>query len=60
MHDDAPGNLGCTIAHKTEGFDAVFDAAPVEIRQTIDNQRLTPVPIETRAVLASWGAARTS
>jgi aerobic carbon-monoxide dehydrogenase large subunit len=57
VHDDAPGNLCCTIAHKTEGFDAVFDAAPVVIRQTIDNQRLTPVPIETRAVLASWGAA---
>ena len=27
------------------------------IRQTIDNQRLTPVPIEARAVLASWGVA---
>ncbi len=57
VHDDAPGNLCCTIAHKTEGFDAVFDAAPVVIRQTIDNQRLTPVPIEARAVLASWGIA---
>ncbi|MDX6569938.1 MAG: aerobic carbon-monoxide dehydrogenase large subunit, partial [Gaiellales bacterium] len=57
VHDEAPGNLCCTIAHKTEGFDAVFDAAPVVIRQTIDNQRLTPVPIEARAVLASWGVA---
>ena len=57
LHDDAPGNLGCTLAHKTEGFDAVFDAAPVKIRQTIDNQRLTPVAIETRAVLADWSAA---
>jgi carbon-monoxide dehydrogenase large subunit len=57
LHDDAPGNLGCTLAHKTEGFDAVFDAAPVKIRQTIDNQRLTPVAIETRAVLADWSPA---
>ena len=57
VHDDAPGNLCCTITHKTEGFDAVFDAAPVVIRQTIDNQRLTPVPIEARAVIASWGVA---
>ena len=28
LHDEAPGNHCCTIEHKTEGFDAVFDAAP--------------------------------
>ena len=43
-----------TIAHKTEGFDEAFDAAPVKVSLTIDNQRLTPVPIEPRAVVADW------
>jgi carbon-monoxide dehydrogenase large subunit len=54
LHDDAPGNHCCTIEHKTEGFDAVFDAAPVKVSLTIDNQRLTPVAIEPRAVVADW------
>jgi carbon-monoxide dehydrogenase large subunit len=54
VHDDAPGNHCCTIEHKTEGFDAVFDAAPVKVSLTIDNQRLTPVSIEPRAVVADW------
>ena len=54
VHDDVPGNHCCTIAHKTEGFDAVFDAAPVKVSLTVDNQRLTPVPIEPRAVVADW------
>jgi carbon-monoxide dehydrogenase large subunit len=54
IHDEAPGNHCCTIEHKTEGFDAVFDAAPVKVSLTVDNQRLTPVSIEPRAVLADW------
>ena len=54
LHDEAPGNHCLTIEHKTEGFDAVFDAAPVKVSLTIDNQRLTPVPIEPRAVVADW------
>ena len=36
-----PATTACTIEHKTEGFDAVFDAAPVKVSLTIDNQRLT-------------------
>ena len=31
-----------------------FDAAPVKVSLTIDNQRLTPVPIEPRGVVADW------
>ncbi len=54
LHEDAPGNRCCTIAHKTEGFDEAFEAAPVKVSLTIDNQRLTPVPIESRAVVADW------
>jgi aerobic carbon-monoxide dehydrogenase large subunit len=54
LHEEAPGNHCLTIEHKTEGFDAVFDAAPVKVSLTVDNQRLTPVAIEPRAVLADW------
>ena len=54
LHDEAPGNHCLTIEHKTEGFDAVFDAAPVKVSLTIDNQRLSPVSIEPRGVLADW------
>jgi aerobic carbon-monoxide dehydrogenase large subunit len=54
IHEEAPGNHCLTIEHKTEGFDAVFDAAPVKVSLTIDNQRLSPVSIEPRGVLADW------
>jgi aerobic carbon-monoxide dehydrogenase large subunit len=54
LHEEAPGNHCLTIEHKTEGFDAVFDAAPVKVSLTIDNQRLSPVPIEPRGVIADW------
>ena len=57
LHEIAPGNKCVTITHKTEGFDAVFDAAPVKVSLTIDNQRLVPVAIEPRAVLADWVTA---
>jgi carbon-monoxide dehydrogenase large subunit len=57
LHDEAPGNHCLTIEHKTDGFDAVFDAAPVKVSLTIDNQRLTAVPIEPRAVVADWISA---
>jgi carbon-monoxide dehydrogenase large subunit len=54
LHEEAPGNHCLTIEHKTDGFDAVFDAAPVKVSLTIDNQRLSPVPIEPRGVIADW------
>ena len=54
LHEEAPGNHCLTIEHKTEGFDEVFDAAPVKVSLTIDNQRLTAVPIEPRGVVADW------
>jgi carbon-monoxide dehydrogenase large subunit len=54
LHDEAPGNHCLTIEHKTEGFDEAFEAAPVKVSLTIDNQRLTAVPIEPRGVVADW------
>ncbi len=54
LHEEAPANHCLTIEHKTEGFDEVFDAAPVKVSLTIDNQRLTAVPLEPRGVVADW------
>ena len=54
IHEEAPANHCLTIEHKTEGFDEVFDAAPVKVSLVIDNQRLTAVPMEPRGVVADW------
>src|SRR5919197_3725896 len=57
LHDDAPGNLCCTIAHETEGFDDAVAGADVVVKQRIVNQRLTPIAIETRGVVAQYTPA---
>jgi len=54
VHDEAPGNLNCTIKHETEGFADAIGDAEVVIEQRIVNQRLTPVAIEPRGVVAQW------
>jgi carbon-monoxide dehydrogenase large subunit len=54
LHDEAPGNLCCTIAHTTDGFDAAVSGAAVTVQQRIVNQRLTPVAIEPRGVVAQF------
>ena len=51
VHEAAPDNVCCTIVHKTEGFDPMFEAAPVHVKLTIDNQRLTPVAMNS----VRWG-----
>src|SRR5213080_3842494 len=57
LHDDAPGNLCCTIAYATEGFDEAVAGADVVIKQRIVNQRLTPIAIEGRGVVAQYTPA---
>ena len=54
VHDEAPGNLNCTIKHETAGFADAIGDAEVVIEQRIVNQRLTPVAIEPRGVVAQW------
>jgi carbon-monoxide dehydrogenase large subunit len=54
LHDDAPGNLCCSIPYETEGFDDAVKDADVVIRQRIVNQRLTPVAMEPRGVVAHY------
>jgi aerobic carbon-monoxide dehydrogenase large subunit len=54
VHDDVPGNLCCTIAHETDGFADAVAGAEVVVKQRIVNQRLTPVAIEPRGVVAQY------
>ena len=57
LHAEAPGNVCCTLRHVTDGFDAAMEACEVRVRVRIDNQRLTPVPIEPRGVVADFRGA---
>ena len=46
----------CTLAHETEGFDEAFAARAGRGRQlTLNNQRLTPMSMETRGVRRRLG-----
>jgi len=54
LHEDAPGNLCCSIPYETEGFEDAVKDADVVIRQRIVNQRLTPVAMEPRGVVAHY------
>jgi len=57
LHEIAPGNLCCTLAAETPGFDEAVAGAAVVVRQRIVNQRLTAVPMETRGVVAQVNPA---
>ncbi|MBA2476111.1 MAG: molybdopterin-dependent oxidoreductase, partial [Actinobacteria bacterium] len=57
VHDEAPGNLCCSIRHETEGFEQAVAGAEVIVEQRIVNQRLTPVAIEPRGVVAQYTPA---
>ena len=57
LHEIAPGNLCCTLAAETPGFAEAVAGAEVVVRQRIVNQRVTPVPIETRGVVAHFNTA---
>jgi aerobic carbon-monoxide dehydrogenase large subunit len=54
LHEDAPGNLCCTIPYETGGFEDAVKDADVVVSQRILNQRLTPVAMETRGVVAQY------
>src|SRR5262249_31314959 len=54
VHDEAPDNLCCTIAHATEGFDAAIAGAEGSGAGRIGNQPPTPMAIETRGVVAQY------
>ena len=57
VHEDVPGNLCCSIVHETPGFADAVAHAEVVVKQRIVNQRLTPVAIEPRGVVAQYTPA---
>jgi carbon-monoxide dehydrogenase large subunit len=57
VHEELDSNVGLILTHKTDGIDAAFAKADVVVSQTIKNQRLIHVPMETRGIVADWNPA---
>lgn len=55
LFDDAGTNTVVVIGDPDAADPHLFDNCPVVIEQVITNQRLAPVPLETRAAAAVWG-----
>jgi carbon-monoxide dehydrogenase large subunit len=54
VHAEYDDNLCCTLKHETDGFDAAFGQAARVVKSHNLNQRLTPIAMETRGVVADW------
>lgn len=58
VHARFPRNIAGKLAGRpAEEVGPLFDAAPNVVRQTIFQQAYTPVPMETRGVVAEWSAS---
>ncbi|MFI7671725.1 xanthine dehydrogenase family protein molybdopterin-binding subunit [Nocardia sp. NPDC049526] len=58
VHARFPRNIAGQLAGRpAEEVAPLFDAAPNVVRQTIFQQAYTPVPMETRGVVAEWSAS---
>lgn len=56
VHDSLGTNVAFTMPFKAGDPNAAFAAADVTIKQRIVNQRVAPVPIEPRSMVADWDA----
>jgi carbon-monoxide dehydrogenase large subunit len=56
LFPDAGTNVAATFGDVATLKDDLFDGCEVVISRTIVNQRVAPVPMETRAAAAAWGA----
>ena len=54
VHAEFGTNVAFRLPISAGDADAAFKSADVVIKQRFINQRLAPVPVETRAVLAQW------
>ncbi len=54
VHDEYPDNLCTTLEHQTDGFEQAMAGAPRRVTLRVMNQRLTPIAMETRGVVADW------
>ena len=56
VHDAFGTNVAFRLPIASGDVDGAFNAADVVIKQRFINQRLAPVPVEPRGVLAQWNA----
>ncbi len=54
VHEEYPDNLCTTLEHQTDGFEQAMASAPRRVTLGVMNQRLTPIAMETRGVVADW------
>ncbi|MFI6365104.1 xanthine dehydrogenase family protein molybdopterin-binding subunit [Nocardia sp. NPDC050630] len=58
VHARFPGNIAGQLSGRpAEELAPLFDAAPNVVRQSVFQQAYTPVPMETRGVVAQWSAS---
>jgi carbon-monoxide dehydrogenase large subunit len=49
-------NVAATFGHRDKFDPALFDGCDAVVTRTIENQRVAPAPMESRAAAAAWGA----
>ncbi len=54
VHAEYDSNLVKTLAHVTDGFDAAMAKASKKVTLRVKNQRVTPMPMETRGCIGDW------
>jgi carbon-monoxide dehydrogenase large subunit len=56
LHSNAPDNIAATMVYENGDIDAAFAAADRVVRERLDMQRYTGIPIETRGLVAQRDA----
>ncbi len=54
VHAEYDSNLCKTLESITDGFDAALAKAPRKVTLRVHNQRVTPMPMETRGCIGDW------
>ncbi len=57
VHSEYPDNAAATLVHETEGFEAAMQGAARTVELRVVNQRVTPMPMETRGCIGDWQQA---
>lgn len=57
VHSEYPDNVAATLKHETDGFDAAMAKATRTVELRVVNQRVTPMPMETRGCIGDWQQA---
>jgi carbon-monoxide dehydrogenase large subunit len=57
VHSEYPDNAAATISHETDGFAEAMAGAARTVELRVVNQRVTPMPMETRGCIGDWQQA---